>query len=138
MGDFLIIVSACLAGVNCSYRGGNSESNYVTELVKKGGAILVCPEQLGGLSTPRSPAEIKNGKVFTKEGCDVTDAFIRGANEVLNIAKKYNCKRAILRANSPSCGCGKIRDGNFNGTLIDGDGITAALLKENGIEITSI
>ena len=134
----LIIVSACLAGINCNYRGGSSENAEVAELVKKGRAIPVCPEQLGGLTTPRPPAEIKNGNVITNEGVDVTEAFRRGAAEVLMVCKKYNCKKAILKSGSPSCGCGKIRNGDFDGTLIDGDGITAALLKEHGIEVTTL
>ena len=132
----MILVSACLAGVNCNYRGRNSGDAGVAELVEKGLAVMVCPEQLGGLTTPRPPAEVKNGRVFTKDGGDVTEAFLRGAREVLNIAKKYHCQKAILKSRSPSCGCGKIRDGNFSGTLTDGDGITAALLKENGIEVS--
>jgi len=133
-----IIVSACLAGINCNYRGRNSENASVAELVMQGRAIIVCPEQLGGLSTPRPPAEIKNGRVFTKEGDDLTEAFRRGANEVLSICKKYGCKKAILKSKSPSCGYGKIRDGNFNGTLMDGNGITAGLLVEHGIEVTAL
>jgi len=132
----MIVVSACLAGVNCNYRGKNSENDLVVNLVKEGRALMVCPEQLGGLTTPRPPAEIKNGKVFTVEGADVTEAFNRGAAEVLNVCMKYGCKKAILRAQSPSCGSGKICDGNFNGVLIDGDGVTAALLKKHGIEVT--
>ena len=134
----MIIVSACLAGVNCNYRGRNSENASVVKLVGEGLAIMVCPEQLGGLTTPRPPAEIKNGKVFTKDGTDVSEAFRSGAEEALNICKKYKCRKAILKANSPSCGCGKICDGNFNGVLIDGYGVTAALLKEHGIEVESI
>jgi len=134
----MIVVSACLAGVNCNYAGTNSEKPQVVKLVEEGKAIIVCPEQLGGLRTPRTPAEIKNGKVFTKDGADVTEAFKRGAGEVLKICKKYNCKKAILKSNSPSCGCGKIYDGNFNGSLVDGDGVTAALLKEHGIEVTAL
>ena len=132
----MIMVSACLAGVNCNYRGTNSENTAVVKLVRAGRAIMVCPEQLGGLTTPRPPAEIRGGRVFTKEGADLSAAFHRGANEVLNICKKYGCKKVILKANSPSCGCGKICDGNFNGTLTDGDGVTAALLKEHGIEVS--
>ena len=132
----MILVSACLAGVNCNYKGGNSEDAGVADLVREGLAVMVCPEQLGGLATPRPPAEIKNGRVFTKNGDDVTEAFLRGAREVLNIAKKYHCHKAILKSRSPSCGCGKIRDGGFSGTLTDGDGITTALLKENGIEVS--
>jgi len=131
----MIIVSACLAGVNCNYKGSNNEDASVAELVKEGRAIMVCPEQLGGLKTPRAPSELKNGRVFTKDGEDVTEAFLRGANEILGICKKYNCKKAILKSYSPSCGCGKIYDGNFNGTLIDGDGVCTALLKEHRIEV---
>ena len=135
MGKF--IVSACLAGVNCNYEGANSEDAFVAELVKQGLAILVCPEQLGGLTTPRSPAEIKNGKVFTGDGVDISEAFLRGANETLKLCQKFNCRRAILKSKSPSCGCGKIYNGNFDGALADGDGITAVLLKKHGIEVIS-
>ncbi|MCL2270860.1 MAG: DUF523 domain-containing protein [Treponema sp.] len=134
----MTIVSACLAGINCNYKGTNKRNQKAVKLVKKGRAIMVCPEQLGGLSTPRTSAEIKNDRVFTKDGVDVTEALLRGANEVLSICKKFNCKKAILKANSPSCGCGKIYDGSFNGTLIDGDGITAALLKKHGIKVKSL
>jgi len=134
----MIMVSACLAGVNCNYDAANRENASVVKLVKEGRAIMVCPEQLGGLTTPRPPAEISMGRVFTKNGDNITEAFTRGANEVLKICKKYNCHKAILKANSPSCGCGKIYDGNFNGTLVDGDGITAALLKKHGLEVSAV
>lgn len=133
----MIIVSACLAGVNCNYKGSNKENEKVVKLVKKGEAIIVCPEQFGGLVTPRKPAEIRNGKVITTDNEDVTEAFEKGANEVLNICKKYNCTKAILRAKSPSCGCGEIFDGSFSDKLIKGDGVTAKLLKKNGIEVIS-
>ena len=132
------MVSACLAGVNCNYEGRNSGNPRIEQMVKEGRAVMVCPEQLGGLTTPRVPAEIIGGRVFTKDNADVTDAFFRGANEVLAICKKFNCDKAILKSNSPSCGCGKIYDGNFNGTLIGGDGVTAALLKEHGIEVEAL
>jgi uncharacterized protein YbbK (DUF523 family) len=134
----MILVSACLAGVNCNYKGRSCEKESVVELVKEGRAIMACPEQLGGLGTPRPPAEIKNGRVLTIQGDDITEAFLAGANEVLKICKKYNCQKAILKSNSPSCGCGKICNGNFEGILIDGYGITAALLKEHGIEVTAL
>jgi uncharacterized protein YbbK (DUF523 family) len=135
----MIIVSACLAGMNCNYKGKNCENETVAALVREGKAIPVCPEQLGGLTTPRAPAEIKNERIIiTKEGTDVTEAFLIGAKEVLKICQKYNCKKAILKANSPSCGCGKIYDGNFNGSLVDGDGITAGLLIEHGIEVIAL
>ena len=131
----IVVVSACLAGVNCNYKGKNSEDASVVQLVKEGRAIMICPEQLGGLATPRCSAEIKDGRAITKGGEDVTEAFLAGASETLNICKKYNCKRAILKSLSPSCGCGKIYSGNFDGVLVDGDGVSAALLKANGIEV---
>ncbi|MDR0978805.1 MAG: DUF523 domain-containing protein [Lachnospiraceae bacterium] len=133
----MIIVSACLAGINCNYEGGNKGNSKIVEMVNKGQAIPVCPEQLGGLITPRCPAEIKNGRLITKNNVDVTAEFQKGAEEVLNICKKYNCKKAILKSKSPSCGCGAIFNGEFTGTLIKGDGITTRLLKENHIEVIS-
>ena len=132
----MIIVSACLAGVNCNYKGRHSEEPSVVQLVREGRAIMVCPEQLGGITTPRPPAETKNGRVYTKNGVDVTEEFLRGAHEVLNICKKYNCQKAILKSRSPSCGYGKIHGGNFDGSLADGNGITAGLLSGQGIEVT--
>ena len=135
----MILVSACLAGVNCKYDGGNNYNEKIMELVKKGEAILVCPEQLGGLSTPRTPSEIvnKNGKryVFMKDGTDVTENYENGANEVLKLAKALNINKAILKAKSPSCGCGVIYDGTFTKNKIPGNGITTELLIDNGIEV---
>jgi len=133
----MIAVSSCLAGFNCRYDGSNKEDEKVVVLVKEGKAIPVCPEQLGGLTTPREVSEIVGGKVKTKSGIDVTSEFIKGANEVLKICEKYYCKKAILKSVSPSCGCGEIYNGKFNGVLIKGDGITTKLLKENGIEVIS-
>lgn len=135
----MILVSACLAGVNCKYDGGNNLNEKILELVKKGEAILVCPEQLGGLTTPRTPSEIGiiegNKKVINKDGEDVTINFVRGAEEVLRIAKSLNITKAILKSKSPSCGCGLVYDGTFTGTKIPGNGITAQLLIDNGIEV---
>ena len=91
---------------------------------------------MGGLPTPRIPAEIHQNKVIAKDGKDVTKQYQKGAEETLKIAKLYNCHTAILKEKSPSCGCGRIYDGTFTGTLINGDGITARLLKEHGIKIT--
>lgn len=130
-----ILVSACLLGVNCRY---NEKSILLNELLLKKeiyNFIPICPEQLGGLTTPRTPAEIKNNKVITKNGIDVTLQYKKGAAEVLKLAKLYNCNLAILKERSPSCGCGKIYDGNFNSTLTDGNGITAELLISNNIEV---
>lgn len=129
------IVSACLAGINCAYDGKSRYHKIISKLVKKGKAIPVCPEQLGGLTTPREPAEQKNNKVITKIGKDVTKEFNNGAKEVLKIAKLINCKEAILKAKSPSCGSGLIYDGSFTKTLIKGDGVTTKLLKKNKIKV---
>ena len=111
-------------------------------LLKSGKAIPICPEQLGGLPTPRVPAEQRrvDGKitVINKEGKDVTAEFEKGAREVLKFCKKLEIEKVILQPRSPSCGVGQVYSGEFNGTLVEGDGITAKLLKENGIEVVSI
>ena len=130
-----ILVSSCLCGVNCKYNGGNNENKKVVQLMDKHTVIGVCPEVLGGLLTPRTPSEIKGGKVITKDGEDVTEAFYRGAKAALEEAQKYSVDLAILKANSPSCGCGKIYDGTFSRTLVSGDGVFAKMLKENNIRV---
>ncbi len=112
------IVSACLAGIKCRYDGRAKTSQKVVQLVKDGDAIPVCPEQLGGLTTPRIAAEARGEKVFTRKGEDITYKFEDGAKEALRIALLANCKEAILKSKSPSCGCGKIYDGSFTGKLI--------------------
>ena len=135
----MILVSACLAGINCKYNGGNNYNEKVFNLVKEGKAIPVCPEQLGGLTTPREPSEIKiiDGKryVINKEGIDVTEEFEKGAEEVLTLVKKLDIKKAILQSRSPSCGRDKIYSGNFDRNLVDGNGILVDLLLKNGIEV---
>ena len=131
----MIIVSACLVGINCRYDGGNNANQKVIELVNKGFAIPVCPEQLGGLPTPRIPAEIIRNKVINKNDEDITDYFKKGARETLQISKLANCREAILKQNSPSCGYGKIYDGTHTGKIIAGKGITAKLLEDNGIKV---
>lgn len=136
----MYLISACLGGVNCRYDGKNSENKAVMDLIKSGKAILMCPEQLGGLPTPRISCEIitqKDGtkKVVSRDNEDFTDNFIRGAEEVLKIAKASGIKKAILKSKSPSCGCGLIYDGTFSGKLIEGNGVTAELLCKNGIEV---
>lgn len=133
--DEKILVSACLAGVNCKYDGGNNENEKVIELIRNGNIILVCPEQLGGLPTPRVSAERLNEKVVTKDNRNVTEEYSRGASEVLKLAKKLNIKKAILKSRSPSCGKDKIYDGTFSHTLTNLDGVTAELLRKNGIEV---
>lgn len=129
------IVSACLCGINCKYDGKNNLNEELKERVMQGELLPVCPEVLGGLPIPRVPCEIRDGRVFTKNGRDVTEKFYLGAKKTLEIAKAAGAKKAFLKQRSPSCGCGKIYDGSFSGTIIPGDGITAALLKQNGIEV---
>lgn len=129
------VVSACLAGIKCRYDGRSSPCEKVIELVRIGEAISVCPEQLGGLKIPRVPSEIVDDRVMSKEGRDVTAQFEKGAKESLKIALANNCKEAILKSKSPSCGLGKIYDGTFSGKLIDGDGVFTKLLKENNFKV---
>ena len=131
-----ILVSACLLGVNCRYDGGNGRREWVVSLMERYNLIPVCPEQLGGLKTPREPAERQGtDSVMDRTGKDVTEYFIRGAEETLKIAELYGCKRAILKERSPSCGHGMIYDGTFSGKRVPGSGVTASLLEENGITV---
>lgn len=130
-----VLVSACLLGVSCRYDGRSKGHPLARELMAKHTAIPVCPEQLGGLSTPRPPSERRCGGVFTREGTDVTTAYDRGAQEVLRLARLYGCTMAILKERSPACGSGKIYDGTFTKTLVDGYGVAAELLAKNGIRV---
>ncbi len=131
----MIIISACLAGINCRYDANTKPNEKIIELIKQGKAIPICPEQLGGLPTPRPAAEQKGNKVFTKEGKEVTLQFEKGANEALKIALTSKATKAILKARSPSCGCGQIYDGTFSGKLIEGDGVFCSLLKKHSIKV---
>jgi uncharacterized protein YbbK (DUF523 family) len=139
-------VSACLLGIRCTWNGGDKYKNdRAIELSRIETLIPVCPEQLGGLSTPRAPQEIQGGagddvlngkcKVTNRDGKDVTREFIKGAEETLKIALQLKIKEFIAKSGSPSCGCGQIYDGSFSGRLIGGDGVTTALLKRNGLRI---
>jgi uncharacterized protein YbbK (DUF523 family) len=138
----MVIVSACLAGITCRYDGTSCPDEEVLSLLEAHEALPVCPEQLGGLPTPREPAEIQGGdgsdvlrgeaKVLDIKGQDVTSSFVRGASETLRIAHAAGVSEAILKAESPSCGCGRII---FRGRLVAGDGVTASLLKENGFRV---
>ena len=130
-----ILVSACLLGVDCKYSGGNNLNEKVLDYIKDYEVIPVCPEIMGGLSTPRPPSERIGDKVLNNQGIDVTNEYTKGANETLKLAKLFNVKKALLKAKSPSCGKGKIYDGTFNGVLIEGNGVTVELLKKNGIEV---
>ena len=130
-----VLISACLLGLNCKYNGKNNYIDKVEVLKEKYNLIPVCAEIFGGLPTPRIPAERLQNKVINKDGIDVTYEFEKGAEEVLKLAKFYNAKLAILKEKSPSCGYGKIYDGTFSKSLIDGNGVTTDLLKKNGIEV---
>jgi HD-GYP domain-containing protein (c-di-GMP phosphodiesterase class II)/uncharacterized protein YbbK (DUF523 family) len=135
--DYEYIVSACLCGEKTRYDGKAFISDKIKKLVDEGKAIMVCPEVSGGLSTPRLPCEIKNGRVINIASDDKTDYFVDGAINVLETARKYGIKKAILKEKSPSCGSKFIYDGTFTKTLIQGEGITTRLLRLNNIEVIS-
>jgi uncharacterized protein YbbK (DUF523 family) len=140
------LISACLLGLRCAWNGDDQYKNSrAIALARRETLIPVCPEQLGGLPTPRAPQEIQGGtggdvlndkcRVINKDGQDVTREFIRGAEETLKVARQLNIKTFIAKSRSPSCGCGKIYDGAFSGKLTDGDGVTTELLRRNGVKI---
>ncbi|MEG6584025.1 DUF523 domain-containing protein [Dendrosporobacter sp. 1207_IL3150] len=143
----MIIVSSCLLGYESRYDGGSNSNPLLMKYLSRGKFIPVCPEQLGGLSTPRCPAEIINGcggevlvgkaKVQGKHGDDFTKGFVCGARQVLDLANKHSVKAAILKERSPSCGANYIYDGSFSRTIKSGKGITAALLSDNNIVVYS-
>lgn len=130
-----VLISACLLGLGCRYDGQEKSYCGIRELMEECHLVPVCPEQLGGLETPRKPAERIGDKVMNCGGKDVTEAYMRGGKETLKAAQLYGCRYALLKEKSPSCGCGKIYDGTFSGVLTDGDGVAAGILKENGIKI---
>lgn len=136
-----IMVSACLLGINCKYTGGNNANAKVLALAKDPGneVIPVCPEMLGGLPTPRPPAEVQpDGRVVTQDGNDVTQAFQTGAERTLALVRKWQPDRIILQSRSPSCGVRERYDGTFTGTRIPGQGVTAALLVKNGFSVEDV
>lgn len=132
-----VLVSACLLGVNCRYNGIPKGNEDVKELLKREDISLipVCPEQLGGLPTPRTPSERKGACVVSSEGEDRTAAFAKGAEETLRIAKLYGCEAALLKERSPSCGNKEVYDGSFTGTVIPGEGVTVEPLRKNGVKV---
>ena len=129
-----LLISACLLGLSCRYDGESREYD-LKKLEERFNLIPVCPEIYGGLPTPRVPSEIQGDKVVNREGKDVTAQYEKGAQEALKLAKLYNAKYALLKAKSPSCGKNEVYDGSFTGTLVDGEGVTARLLRENGLVI---
>lgn len=132
-----ILVSACLLGLPCRYDGASKENAKVLDFLARSGHTLIplCPEQLGGLATPRHPAERQGDRVVTIGDQDVTAAYRRGGEAALRLARLYRCRYAILKERSPSCGAGEIYDGSFSGRLVPGDGVAAALLAENGVTV---
>ena len=130
-----ILVSACLLGVNCRYNGERKKLEGIERLMERAELIPVCPEILGGLPTPRPPAERVGDRVMNREGTDVTEAYQRGAEETLCLAELFGAHLALLKERSPSCGMGKIYDGSFQGRIVDGSGVTAELLSSHGISV---
>lgn len=133
----MIFVSACLIGENCKYSGGNNRCDAIIEYLKDKTYFPVCPEVLGGLPTPRPPAEIKGDKVWNKAGQDVTAAFQKGAETTLAMALEKQPSLCILKANSPSCGNQTVYDGTFTGKLTEGRGLTARKLTEAGFKVVN-
>lgn len=138
--DHVIAVSACLLGYNCKYNGGNNLNPKLVKLLQGKKIIPICPEQLGGLSTPRIPSEIMSDgeTVYDKAGHDTTLFFERGKQATYMILEQNNCHQVILKDGSPSCGYKTIYDGTFTGRKIPGEGITCKYLKEKGIEILEV
>lgn len=132
-----ILVSACLLGVKCRYDGKDKENQEMIGLMEDYNLIPICPEQLGGLETPRDPAEMIEGKMISIKGKDVTLNYDNGANEAFKMATLYKCKTAYLKSDSPMCGHGKVYDGSFSGNKIQGDGVFTKLLLKNGIKVIS-
>lgn len=140
-----ILISACLLGVHTKYDGGNNLRQEIVDVLSEAIFVPFCPEQLGGLPTPRSPVEITAGSgsdvltghamVTSRDGQDFTAAFIKGARESLLLAQRLSAQAALLKARSPSCGCGSIYDGTFTGGCTTGDGVAAALLKQAGLPV---
>lgn len=130
-----ILVSACLYGNECRYKGDSCFNEKVAKLGNDNILIPVCPEQLGGLPTPRNPAERVGDKVISNAGADVTEQYMRGAELAVQIAKANNVDYCILKANSPSCGAGVIYDGTFSGNKVSGYGVTSEKLKAAGFKV---
>lgn len=130
-----ILVSACLMGVKVRYDGGGALNGEVAALMERHHLIPVCAEVFGGLPTPRIPAERVCGRVLTRDGRDVTEMYARGAEEIARLAELYGCSWAILKEHSPSCGCGRIYDGSFTGTLTEGNGVLAERLMGMGVHV---
>ena len=130
-----LLISACLLGVPCRYDGKSKPAASIERLREKYELIPICPEQLGGLPTPRNPSERIGGRVVMADGTDVTAQYQKGARAALELCLREGCVAAVLKERSPSCGSGEIYDGTFTRSLVAGDGVTAELLKKNGIKV---
>ena len=130
-----ILVSRCLIGACCRYDGGSNLVPWIKALYERGLAVPVCPEELGGLPTPRTPSERRGERVINQKGEDVTEQFCRGAGMALAVCREAGCTLAVLKARSPSCGRGEIYDGSFTHTRIPGNGVFADLLLSEGIQV---
>ena len=133
-----IMVSACLTGQNCKYNGGNNERRIIRKLMEMHDVIPVCPEEMGGLPTPRTPSEIRDGVVVSRDERNVDREFRIGARRCLEIAIREKPDLIVLQSRSPSCGVGWRYDGSFSGKLVEGDGVTAELLKKNGFHVIDV
>lgn len=132
-----ILVSACLLGEACRYDGKSQPCEKIEALAKVHNLVPVCPEQLGGLPTPRTPSEIQpDGRVVNREGLDCTQAFVKGAEAAVSSARDYGCTCAILKSKSPSCGVNEVYDGTFTCTIVPGRGIAAAALDQAGVVLS--
>lgn len=132
-----LLISACLLGADCKYSGGNNRlpDEQLRRLREKYRLVPACPETAGGLPIPRQPSERLGDKVVSRLGADVTGEFCKGGAAALELSKRFGCKKALLKENSPSCGSGRIYDGSFTGTLTAGDGVAAAMLKAAGVSV---
>ncbi len=131
----MILVSACLLGENCKYSGGNNRHEAVCRFLEGKEYVSFCPEQAGGLPTPRQPSECREDRVFSRDGEDVTEAFSLGAERAWTLCRERQVTMAILKEGSPSCGSRYIYDGSFSGRKIPGKGVTARILEERGIPV---
>ena len=131
------VVSACLAGERCRYDAGDNTCPHAVRPAEEGRAVPLCPEVLGGLETPRSPCERVGERVMNRDGQDVTRAFEQGAAKATEIARKQGCTAAIIKSRSPSCGFGRIYDGSFSHVFCEGDGVWAAMLRDDGFDLYS-
>ncbi len=147
MAQEKVLLSACLAGARCVYDGSHKSHPVFARMARRREAVLFCPEALGGLKVPHSPSEIRGGsgakvlsgraRVVSREGEDVTEFFLKGARRTLVLARRRRVSEAVMKSRSPSCGCGEVYDGTFTRTLTRGFGVTAALLKKNGVNVVS-